>query len=492
MGNRNSQNNENSEKIYNIQDRRNIMDEHIQSSIFNDKKNNKFIFSNILCKVIWIHYNKFKNLNEEFQSLLSKRNLEFKEAFDVKSGIEEIKSIKFKCVYVIISGSMFTEFIKLFKENLNQIFCIPIITMFTMQRKHCLEYEYANHPFYNPGGVHVQYDEIIQTFIKFDSLVKKKIEKNIISPVYNNECFSFEKIDSIPKLYFPFIYSKLIEKIEDEEINEFNENILKYDNKKITELIYPLIFLKQIPVEILVKFWLRIYTLETDFYSNMNCKLMKLKGKEFETFIKLMYFSLNNKLVTNRCDIYLFRGDILNNGELENIINKGKSDSIKDKLIYCRKFLSFSSSKEIAEQFIKSKYIQKGNSINYVLFQIEPFKGNIEDAKCYNIDMRPYSQYQNEEEYLFLPYSPFIINYTKNYNISINGDSNITINLINLSYIGTYQNIIKESMKNISSLDDLSFGLLEKYFLDEIKIYKIFEKENFWDKIKILIKQNDI
>lgn len=60
---------------------------------------------------------------------------------------------------------------------------------------------------------------------------------------------------------------------------------------------------------------------------------MKLKGKEFETFIKLMYFSLNNKLVTNRCDIYLFRGDILNNGELENIINKGKSDSIKDKLI---------------------------------------------------------------------------------------------------------------------------------------------------------------
>ena len=130
---------------------------------------------------------------------------------------------------------------------------------------------------------------------------------------------------------------------------------MKYDNKKITELIYPLIFLKQIPVEILVKFWLRIYTLETDFYSNMNCKLMKLKGKEFETYIKLIYFALNNKLVKNRWDIYLFRGDILNNKELENIINKSKSDSIKDKLIYCRKFLSFSSSKEIAEEFIKSK-----------------------------------------------------------------------------------------------------------------------------------------
>ena len=177
MGNRNSLNNENSENTDNRQDSNNIMDMLIQSNISKDIKNNKFKFSNILCKVIWIHYNKFKNLNEEFQSFLSKRNLEFKEAFDVKSGIEEIKSVKFKCIYVIISGSMFTEFIKLFKENLNQIFCMPIITMFTMHRKQCLEFEYANHPFYNPGGVQVQYEELIQTFIKFDSLVKKKNRK---------------------------------------------------------------------------------------------------------------------------------------------------------------------------------------------------------------------------------------------------------------------------------------------------------------------------
>ena len=48
-------------------------------------------------------------------------------------------------------------------------------------------------------------------------------------------------------------------------------------------------------------------------------------------------------------------------------------------------------------------------------------------------------------------------------------------------------------MKNISSLDDLSFGLLEKYFLEEIKKYKIFEdEENIWERIKIIIKQNEI
>ena len=251
--------------------------------------------------------------------------------------------------------------------------------------------------------------------------------------------------------------------------------------------------MSQIPKEILVKFWLRIYTLETDFYSNMNCKLMKLKGKEFYTFIKLIYFALNEKYVKNRCDITLYRGDILNNQELQTIIDKTNSDSIKDKLIYSRKFLSFSSSKNIAENFINRKFLLKRFTTNYVLFQINPFPGNIEDAKCYNIDMREYSKYENEEEYLFLPYSPFILESTDQYSISIDNNSKFTVNLINLSYIGTRKEIIKTSMKNISSFDDLSFELLEKYFLDEIQKYKIFEnEENIWERIKYLIKENDI
>jgi len=251
--------------------------------------------------------------------------------------------------------------------------------------------------------------------------------------------------------------------------------------------------LSEIPIEILVKFWLRIYTLETGFYSNMNCKLMKLKGKEFETFIKLIYFALNEKYLKNRCDICLYRGDILNNEELNTIIDKSKSDSIKDKLIYSRKFLSFSSVKEVAENFIKDKYIQNKNKLNYILFKINPYEGNIDEAKCYNIEMKNYSKFKNEEEYLFLPYSPFIIDSTETYNIPLTKDTNICVNLIDLSYIGTLKDIIKTSMKNISNLDELSFSLLEKYFMDEIKKYKIFDEEkNIWEKIKSLIKSNEI
>ena len=476
-----------------MKDNKSYIDNSVNFNSYAPKYNmTNFKFSNILCNVLWIHPNKFKNSNHIFKSIMKERDLKFKEASDPSSGIEELKKVKFKCIYIIVSGSMFQEFIQKFQENLSQITCIPIITIFTLHKESCEKYQYANHPFYNSGGIHTQYDELIQTFLKFDSIVTKEIEANTISPVYTNECFNFEKIDSIPKLYFPFIYSKFIKKINDDDILEFHKNILKYDDENIKKLIYPLVNLSEIPIEILVKFWLRIYTLETGFYSNMNCKLMKLKGKEFNSFIKLIYFALNEIFIKNRCDICLYRGDIMSNEELNTIIDKSKSDSIKDKLIYSRKFLSFSSSKEIAEIFISEKYKQKYNNINYILFKINPYKGKIDEAKCYNIEMKNYSLLQYEEEYLFLPYSPFILDSVEKYNIK-SKDSNICVNLINLSYIGTYKDIIKTSMKNISSLDDLSFSLLEKYFIEETKKYKLFdEEENIWEKVKVLIKQNEI
>ena len=72
--------------------------------------------------------------------------------------------------------------------------------MSTLHIEECQKYKYANHSFYDSGGIHRDYDGLINTFLKFDSIITNKVEKNIISPVYNNECFNFEKIDSIPKL----------------------------------------------------------------------------------------------------------------------------------------------------------------------------------------------------------------------------------------------------------------------------------------------------
>jgi len=507
MNNNNANNNNNIMNNIMNNDNNNMMDNIMSNIMINNNINNNsmnmmdinniynFSFSNILCEVIWIHKNILKELNNAFISFLSQRNLKFTEVSDANSCIEIMKSDKFeyKCIYVVVSGSMFLEFIEYFNNNLSEIKCIPIITIFTLDKEKYQNLQYANHPFYNPGGIHVEYMELVQAFLKFDSIVKTKIKTNIIPPVKKNDCFNFETIDSIPKFYFPFIYSKLIVKIKDEDINEFNNNILKYNNEEISKLIYPLTFLKEIPIQLLVKFWLRIYTLETDFYSNMNCKLMKFEGKEFYTYIKLLYFAINQEYVKNRCDIRLYRGDIMNNEELNIIKKKSKSDLLIDKLIFGRRFQSFSTSQNVAETFIIDKYSRKGLSTNYILYKINPFNGDIKDAKCYNIDVKEFAKYQEEEEYLFLPYSPFVLESIKQISIPIGNNLDILTNLIELSYIGIYKDIIKTSMKNISSLDDISFDLLKKSFLDEIEKYKIFDnEENIWDKIKNIIKKIDI
>ena len=77
---------------------------------------------------------------------------------------------------------MFREFIQKFQENLSQITCIPIITIFTLHKESCEKYQYANHPFYNSGGIHTQYDELIQTFLKlFNSNEGNRSKYNITS-----------------------------------------------------------------------------------------------------------------------------------------------------------------------------------------------------------------------------------------------------------------------------------------------------------------------
>lgn len=98
-------------------------------------------------------------------------------------------------------------------------------------------------------------------------------------------------------------------------------------------------------------------------------------------------------------------------------------------------------------------------STNYILYQINPFNEDIKDGNCFNIDVKEFSRYKEEEEYLFLPYSPFVLESIEKIFISIDNNLNIVINLIELSYIGIYKDIIKTSMKNISSLDDISFDL---------------------------------
>ena len=54
----------------------------------------------------------------------------------------------------------------------------------------------------------------------------------------------------------------------------------------MSNLIEPLTITKKVPPQILSKFYVRAYSLETPFYRNLNWDLMLLNGEKYFPFIK--------------------------------------------------------------------------------------------------------------------------------------------------------------------------------------------------------------
>lgn len=66
----------------------------------------------------------------------------------------------------------------------------------------------------------------------------------------------------------PFLSNELLfeEKVSDNEVLSFNNFLLKkYSEKQIIDLIHPMIHIKEIPHEIIAKFFLRAYNIENLF-----------------------------------------------------------------------------------------------------------------------------------------------------------------------------------------------------------------------------------
>ena len=66
------------------------------------------------------------------------------------------------------------------------------------------------------------------------------------------------------------------------------------------------------PEAVRIKFWLRAYTLETDFYKDMNKDLMKGQSKLYLPYIKLLYSGINNNSITVNVSNNLYRGALGN------------------------------------------------------------------------------------------------------------------------------------------------------------------------------------
>ena len=180
--------------------------------------------------------------------------------------------------------------------------------------------------------------------------------------------------------------------------------------------------IKEIPHEIISKYFLRIYTENTSIYREMNRLLMRRKGQDYQTFIEIMFKGLLNKSMSISEDDNLNRATQMSRKEIDDIMEKYQEWVAKDEksfpsfLLYSRCFLSFSKVTDNIMIFLgetKEKLygiIFKLKNNNLSDKYIKEMSLEDEKIKYYsNADIRFFSRFKNEEEVLFFPYSTFCL-----------------------------------------------------------------------------------
>ena len=258
----------------------------------------------------------------------------------------------------------------------------------------------------------------------------------------------------------PIVLIEIIKKnlIQDKDILNFKTFMFaKYKDDEKRDIILPLVkpSLEKnvyIPLKKRAKFLLRLYTLETNFYRNINKDMRKLDGFGFyKVFILILYFSIQNKSLKSYVKGKLYRRALLSKNEMEeiikifeikknNIIEKNEISSI---LYYSKPFLSFSKEREKTLNFAKEIF---PNTVR-VTFILNPAKCK-DNVFFSNIDIDTLKlSLFDEKEVLFLPLSCFEI---EDYKKIGENEYEITLN-----YLDKYYDQLKKKISIIKEQKEL-------------------------------------
>ena len=222
----------------------------------------------ILSNIIWISQNVENEENAAYlKQLQSLGNFKVKSFKNIKESMIQIKSIHFEETFIIISGELYIEFIDSLQRNLVDINVIPKIIIFTENKSNFLNnnekyMNIINHNFYNYGGIKTSFEEI-QNFIL------NKSKNKLLLNEKDNENLIFEYIDNKEQLLLPLLYKTLVEVTPNDKIEEFTQYLNdKYSNKslEIKILLNSINNMKDIPLELLSKYYSRIYKNEDSYF----------------------------------------------------------------------------------------------------------------------------------------------------------------------------------------------------------------------------------
>ena len=89
----------------------------------------------------------------------------------INEAIDYLKSLRFKETKVIVNGGLYTEFIKILKENLVDLYIVPKIIVYTSDPEKFIE---TNKDYKNPNNAFYRFGGVANTFKKLKHFLKNE------------------------------------------------------------------------------------------------------------------------------------------------------------------------------------------------------------------------------------------------------------------------------------------------------------------------------
>ena len=385
--------------------------------------------------IIWIDKNVNRDKNKEYQKTIeSYNNIEFKCFEEVEKGIEYIKQIKFQKTIIITSGRLYPKFYYSLKSCEHELYIIPKIIIFTGNAIKFYSQIDKSLPiddsFYNIGKVVDNIEEVkkfIETSINNYNCEFEENEENRIK----NENLIFRTISNENELILPIFYSKYLINTTEEQIYNFNNEVSKMkDNDEIIQFLFSqLVEAKKIPINILIKFWLRAYSTNGSFNEIINEKLLKKEYNDYLPFIQKLYEEANKCLYESKSE-KLYKGIIIEEGKLDTFLKDFKEKNFDNDtpkaIIYGETFFSFYTNEDIVNKLKKNKEKNSQYRFYYFITLIIENANDCTFIKNHIHIKKDISCYEIGDEILFFPFSCFEIkkiekkNNSKEYTIILN------------------------------------------------------------------------
>ena len=393
-----------------------------------------------------------------YDNLFLKRNIDCKKFYNVEEGFASLikEENNFKNVYIMVSGRLFQDLYYKIKNNLGVIKYSPTILVFTAKEDLFINQLKLNNMYYN--------NDLFDTKLIFTKAIQ--IEDFIDNIIREGKDLSFDILDNLCQLIIPTYYSCLLDDVSNAEINYFHSFIqrkflppseeenqplnqeeqfrfrLKKGNKEIHEVLNEIIN-KKTPKEILIKFWLKLYSKQSEFYYELNKSLRKKDNQTnfYYPFIKLCYEGIKKGFL-QPYDKEIYRCSKIGKKEFEDLLEKCSASTIKKSnypniIVFSRSFLSFSSNIEKAKKFRGST--EDTYCIMYIIKEMKN-KNNLKNH-IFNAKLDEFSDF-HENEVLVFPWTCLTV-----VNIKQIKEDHIDYQ-ITLNYLGNYSDIQKKLGEN--------------------------------------------